>query len=124
MPNGLISRMDKHYQNPDKFLPERWIRGCEQRENVNPYVTLPFGHGARKCVGMRFASLELELVAAKVCKQTFLLKLVQKLSGRKSKLQMVRQFQWNYNYGEMSYRTFFVHVPMDPLKFQVTDRLN
>jgi cytochrome P450 len=66
MANALISRTNEHYQNPEKFIPERWIRGGEVSEKVNPYVTLPFGHGARKCVGMRFASLELELAAAKV----------------------------------------------------------
>jgi len=71
MANALISRMEKHFQDPDKFVPERWIRGGEQKKNSNPFVVLPFGHGARKCVGMRFASLELELVVAKVSKIFF-----------------------------------------------------
>ncbi|XP_059479868.1 probable cytochrome P450 301a1, mitochondrial [Neocloeon triangulifer] len=100
MAHAVISRSSKHYKEPDAFIPERWMRGGEQEEKTNPFVTLPFGHGARKCVGMRFASLELEMVLAK----------------------MIRRFNWRYEYGEMNYQTFFVQVPMDPLKFQVTDR--
>ncbi|XP_059479867.1 probable cytochrome P450 301a1, mitochondrial [Neocloeon triangulifer] len=100
MPHAVISRLSKHYTEPDAFIPERWMRGGEQEEKANPFVTLPFGHGARKCIGMRFASLELEMVLAK----------------------MIRRYNWRYEHGEMNYQTFLVHVPMDPLKFKVTER--
>jgi len=66
MGNAMISRFEEHYKNANDFIPERWIRGGEQEQKSNPFVTLPFGHGARKCIGMRFAMLELELLLAKV----------------------------------------------------------
>ena len=37
-----IGRLEKHYQNADKFIPERWIRN-EQRKKVNSYAYIPFG---------------------------------------------------------------------------------
>ncbi|CAB3372379.1 Hypothetical predicted protein [Cloeon dipterum] len=61
MPNALISRMEKYYKEPDQFIPERWIRGSDQKESVNPFVTLPFGHGARKCVDDKAIQMELQL---------------------------------------------------------------
>jgi cytochrome P450 len=64
--HGMLSIMEKYYPQAEKFIPERWIRGGEQEYKPNPFVTLPFGHGARKCVGMRFASMELEMLLAKV----------------------------------------------------------
>lgn len=37
-----IGRLEKHYQNAHKFMPERWIRD-EQRKKVNSYAYIPFG---------------------------------------------------------------------------------
>ncbi|XP_059480108.1 probable cytochrome P450 301a1, mitochondrial isoform X2 [Neocloeon triangulifer] len=99
-PHGLLSTMEKHYPEPQKFIPERWIRGGEQAHKAHPFVTLPFGHGARKCVGMRFASMEIEMLLAK----------------------MVRRFEWDYKYGPMRYETTLIDAPIDPLRFTVLDR--
>jgi cytochrome P450 family 10 len=66
MGNAIMSRFGQHYKDAGDYVPERWLRGGEMAEKVNPFVTLPFGHGARKCIGMRFALLEMELVSAKV----------------------------------------------------------
>jgi cytochrome P450 len=66
LPHGLLSMSAKHYPEPERYIPERWIRGGTQAHTAHPFVTLPFGHGARKCVGMRFANMELQMLLAKV----------------------------------------------------------
>ena len=35
------------FPNQEKFLPERWVRGCPERHNANFFANIPFGHGAR-----------------------------------------------------------------------------
>lgn len=59
----LTSNDEKYYKDPEKFLPERWIRGCPHNQKVDPFANLPFGHGSRACIGQRFAKLELYMVA-------------------------------------------------------------
>jgi cytochrome P450 len=66
LPFALLSMMEKHYPEPERYIPERWIREGKQVHSAHPFATLPFGHGARKCVGMRFANMELEMLLAKV----------------------------------------------------------
>jgi cytochrome P450 len=66
--------MERHYPDALKFIPERWLREKDESNKdcpvtnvkTNPFTFLPFGHGARKCVGSRFASLEMEMLLAKV----------------------------------------------------------
>jgi len=57
---------EEFYPQADTFIPERWIRGCPMHSTADPFTNLPFGHGARSCVGQRFARLELYIIAFKV----------------------------------------------------------
>ena len=60
------SRMDEYFARPLDFLPERWLRTegdhCPGRRN--PYASLPFGVGRRKCIGFKLADLEMCLLVA------------------------------------------------------------
>jgi cytochrome P450 len=47
------------FPDPDRFRPERFL---ERRFSPNEYF--PFGGGVRRCVGMTFALLELQIVLA------------------------------------------------------------
>jgi cytochrome P450 len=52
------------FPDPQHFRPERW-------EGLNPsaFEYLPFGAGARQCIGMGFASMEVRIVLAMVVQQ-------------------------------------------------------
>jgi cytochrome P450 len=52
------------YPDPHKFEPERFLR-----RKYTPYEWLPFGGGARKCVGMHFALQEMKMVLAAVLRR-------------------------------------------------------
>lgn len=56
-------RSERNFEQADKFLPERWLRGCPQHHQAHPFAFIPFGHGARMCIGRRFAELEVQILA-------------------------------------------------------------
>jgi cytochrome P450 len=45
-------------------LPERWLPGHDGLACTNPLAYMPFGDGARRCVGMKFALQEARLALA------------------------------------------------------------
>ena len=51
------------YPQPEKFNPERFLE-----KQFSPYEFLPFGGGARRCIGLAFAQMEMKLILAKVMK--------------------------------------------------------
>lgn len=60
---------EQYFPKAKEFIPERWLRGTTgplSYKNVNPFVSVPFGFGARSCVGRRLAELELHIALAKV----------------------------------------------------------
>ena len=61
-----MSNCSKYVKNPNEFLPERWIKSSAEYEELHPFVSLPFGHGPRMCVGRRFAELEAYILIMKI----------------------------------------------------------
>ncbi|XP_055628860.1 cytochrome P450 302a1, mitochondrial isoform X2 [Toxorhynchites rutilus septentrionalis] len=51
--NMISCRLDKYFKDPHLFNPNRWMRA--NKENINPYLVLPFGHGMRSCIARRMA---------------------------------------------------------------------
>ncbi len=49
------------YPEPKQFKPERFLE-----RQFSPYEFLPFGGGARRCIGMAFAQFEMKAVLAKI----------------------------------------------------------
>jgi cytochrome P450 len=50
--------LDKRYYGEDakEFVPERWLRDeLGKRQELNTFVSLPFGYGVRMCIGRRIA---------------------------------------------------------------------
>jgi cytochrome P450 family 110 len=64
------------YPDPDHFKPERFL---ERR--FSPFEYLPFGGGARRCIGMAFAQFEMKLVISRIL-SSFELALADKSSVR------------------------------------------
>ncbi|XP_073032888.1 protein LUTEIN DEFICIENT 5, chloroplastic-like [Primulina eburnea] len=54
-----LHRCPKHWEDADKFNPERWpLDGPNPNESNQNFSYLPFGGGPRKCIGDMFASFE------------------------------------------------------------------
>ena len=65
-----VTAFDKAYfYQADQFIPERWLRNSENYKRVNPFTNLPFGHGARSCIGQRFANLEMYMAVMKILRK-------------------------------------------------------
>ncbi|XP_049809209.1 cytochrome P450 4C1-like [Schistocerca nitens] len=63
----LLHRQPDVFPDPEKFDPSRFLENGGPARS--PYAYLPFGAGARKCVGARFAMLEIKTVLAAVLRQ-------------------------------------------------------
>jgi cytochrome P450 len=58
----VMQRDARFFEQPEKFLPERWLDGLLERLPTGAYF--PFGDGPRRCIGQGFALLETALVVA------------------------------------------------------------
>lgn len=97
---GSSSNDPNNFTNPEKFLPERWLRGCPERHNAHSFANTPFGHGARSCIGQRFAKLELYMMMVKV----------------------VQKFHMEYTGEKVGLLTQFISVPDKSVNIRFTNR--
>ena len=51
MPLTVTGSLNEFYQEPEKFMPERWSR--DNKDTPNVFSSLPFGYGPRMCVGKK-----------------------------------------------------------------------
>ncbi|KAK7144344.1 hypothetical protein R3I94_010685 [Phoxinus phoxinus] len=54
-----VSHDENNFPDPERFVPERWMRASPSRSQHHPYSSIPFGVGVRACVGKRVAELEM-----------------------------------------------------------------
>lgn len=66
--NFISCRLAKHFDSPDKFIPERWMKSMNAKANksINPYLVLPFSHGMRSCIARRFAEQNMLILMLRV----------------------------------------------------------
>ena len=110
------SHIDKYFYKQNQFMPNRWLRSehqhsiDNQNENqigdehdykkINPFSLLPFGFGARTCIGKAFAQFEVKLLIIK----------------------LVKRYQIQYDGDQINMTTKFINYPLKPLKFKFTPR--
>jgi cytochrome P450 len=70
----LLHRHEKLWQDPNAFMPARFMPGAPPPDR---FAYLPFGVGARVCIGAHFALVEATLALAKIV-ATFRIELVDK----------------------------------------------
>lgn len=70
LPQCLVHRDSRWFDNPDLFRPERWLDGLEDR--IPRFAYFPFGGGPRICIGNYFAMMEAILVVATMAQQVTL----------------------------------------------------
>ncbi|KAB7505718.1 Cytochrome P450 9e2, partial [Armadillidium nasatum] len=61
-----IHRDPRHYEDPEKFDPERFSQSA--KSGRSPMVYLPFGSGPRNCIGWRFALMEAKVALVHILK--------------------------------------------------------
>jgi cytochrome P450 len=59
-----LQRDERFFADPERFDPERFAKGWEER--IPRYAYLPFGGGPRVCIGNGFAMMEARLILATV----------------------------------------------------------
>ena len=62
-----LHRDPRFFDEPDRFKPERFARGWEDR--LPRYAYLPFGGGPRVCIGNGFAMMEARLILATIAQR-------------------------------------------------------
>lgn len=67
MPQFVVHRDPRFYDDPERFHPQRWADGLAKR--LPKYAYFPFGGGPRICIGNTFAMLETTLVLACIARR-------------------------------------------------------
>jgi cytochrome P450 len=67
MSQWVVHHDPQWYDEPEKFVPERWLGDLAQR--LPKYAYFPFGGGPRICIGNTFALMETALVLATVAQR-------------------------------------------------------
>lgn len=102
MSTMMMSMEEKNFKRANEFIPERFLKG-EQGEHElkaqNPFSFLPFGFGARMCIGKRLAELEIEILTAK----------------------LVRNFEIQWPHKKLGVKNEMVNSLNGPLKFKMVD---
>ncbi|WP_137286087.1 cytochrome P450 [Halorussus salinisoli] len=66
MPQWVVHRDPRWWDDPDGFRPERWSDEARDDASRPDYAYYPFGGGPRRCIGEEFATREAKFVLATI----------------------------------------------------------
>lgn len=72
MPSIEIVQHSDAFADADAFRPERFLEGSAGGRGSHPYTFIPFGGGARRCVGASFAMMEMRAIMRTVLERVSL----------------------------------------------------
>ncbi|XP_052744490.1 probable cytochrome P450 301a1, mitochondrial [Bicyclus anynana] len=96
-PTIVTGNMEQFVSNPEEFRPERWL---ESNGRLHSFASLPYGFGARICLGRRFADLEIQVLLAK----------------------LLRRYRLEYHHEPLDYAVTFMYAPDGPLRLRMLER--
>ncbi|GIX67406.1 cytochrome P450 CYP12A2 [Caerostris extrusa] len=88
---------ERYFKNPFKFEPERWL---DKEKKSHPFACVPFGFGARSCIGKRLAELEITLLV----------------------VELIKNFKVEYHFEDIGMKTLLANVPDKPLRLNFIER--
>ncbi|XP_050455335.1 probable cytochrome P450 12b2, mitochondrial isoform X2 [Cataglyphis hispanica] len=100
--HALISMKSAQFTLPHKYIPERWLRDNTKfrlNKKAHPYACMPFGYGARTCIGRRFAEMELEILL----------------------LTIIRNFRIEWHHGPLEYKSQITSTLTLSLRLKLID---
>nr|CAD7444014.1 unnamed protein product [Timema bartmani] len=97
-PTIVTGNMARYVSKPDVFQPERWFKQSDTK--LHPFASLPYGHGARMCLGRRFADTEIQVLLAK----------------------LIRSYKLEFQHAPLDYKVTFMYAPDGALRFKMTPR--
>ncbi|MFF0451411.1 cytochrome P450 [Streptomyces sp. NPDC004609] len=68
----ITHRSPAVWEEPDRFLPERWDTSREGYHAPSPFEYLPYGYGGRRCVGANIAAVVLPAALSRLARRTTL----------------------------------------------------
>lgn len=99
-PTVITGSMEEYVSNADQFVPERWLKGENENCKLHRFASLPYGYGARMCLGRRFADLEIQVLLAK----------------------LFRTYKLEYHHKPLEYKVTFMYAPDGELRFKMIKR--
>uniref|UniRef100_A0A8W8N4Z2 Cytochrome P450 10 n=1 Tax=Magallana gigas TaxID=29159 RepID=A0A8W8N4Z2_MAGGI len=93
-------RNSQYYSEPELFKPERWLKDSGMDNNLKAMSNLVWGHGARMCIGRRFAEQEMYILLTKI----------------------VQNYKVEYRHGSVEPLLNMVMSPDRPLQFSFIPR--
>ncbi|KAI8870634.1 cytochrome P450 [Ramicandelaber brevisporus] len=65
----VIHNYSQYWDEPEKFMPERFLEGTPEEISARRQLVTPFGVGVRSCIGRQLAMVELVVDLATIIQQ-------------------------------------------------------